>query len=219
MTTTHRTAPRISLRVGFTLVELLVVIVIIAVLAAVLFPVFAQARDKARSDSCAANCRQIGLSYTMYMQDWDGKLPLTKHSGTLAGWINACQPYIKNRGVYRCPSDSSANWDRSAAQDTPNTRKSSYYLNAWIQGTNQYGDDSAIEKPASVIYLAQSPNGATGDHFHPMCWGHEETYTPSCKGATFAWDSAKNETKEIATRRHQEGSSYIYMDGHAKWHK
>lgn len=84
---------------------------------------------------------------------------------------------------------------------------------------SQYGNDAAIGKPASVIYVAESPPGSTGDHFHPMCWGNETLYTPSCTGASFAWDGAKNETSEIALRRHQEGSNYIYVDGHAKWHK
>src|SRR5579875_1408072 len=42
---------------GFTLIELLVVIAIIAILAPILFPVFAQAREKARTISCASNMK------------------------------------------------------------------------------------------------------------------------------------------------------------------
>ena len=63
-------------RKGFTLIELLVVIAIIAILAAILFPVFAQARDKARAASCLSKCKQIGLSYHMYIQDYDGNVPV-----------------------------------------------------------------------------------------------------------------------------------------------
>ena len=56
---------------AFTLIELLVVIAIISILAAVLFPVFARAREEARKTTCTSNLHQIGLSTTMYVQDYD----------------------------------------------------------------------------------------------------------------------------------------------------
>ena len=60
---------------AFTLIELLVVIAIIAILAAILFPVFAQAREKARSISCASNLKQVALSLQMYQNDYDETFP------------------------------------------------------------------------------------------------------------------------------------------------
>ncbi|HZO87956.1 MAG TPA: prepilin-type N-terminal cleavage/methylation domain-containing protein [Chthonomonadaceae bacterium] len=57
---------------GFTLIELLVVIAIIAILAAILFPVFSQVRAKARQATCTSNVHQLGLSLSMYRQDYDG---------------------------------------------------------------------------------------------------------------------------------------------------
>ena len=63
---TSRLAPR-----AFTLIELLVVIAIISILAAILFPVFSQARESARSISCASNMRQIGMAIRMYVTDND----------------------------------------------------------------------------------------------------------------------------------------------------
>lgn len=59
----------------FALIKLLVVIAITAILAAILFPVFAQAREKARQAACLSNLRQIGLGFSMYVQDYDEKLP------------------------------------------------------------------------------------------------------------------------------------------------
>src|SRR5437868_4967637 len=89
----------------FTLIELLVVIAIIAILAAILFPVFAQARETA----CLSNVKQIALAINMYRSDWDS-------AGPFAGWTPiphfetewqfTIQPYLKNAGVLRCPSDS-----------------------------------------------------------------------------------------------------------------
>lgn len=103
-------------RSGFTLIELLVVIAIIAILAAILFPVFAQAREKARQASCVSNEKQMGAALTMYRQDNDETWPPAYYYGDpnatgnldasgIYQWSGFCQPYIKNRGIFVCPSD------------------------------------------------------------------------------------------------------------------
>jgi prepilin-type N-terminal cleavage/methylation domain-containing protein/prepilin-type processing-associated H-X9-DG protein len=141
---------------GFTLIELLVVIAIIAILSAILFPVFAQAREAARKTSCLSNQKQIALGARMYMEDWDGSmfhhhegwvlddgtqmedLP-TSIDGCAGGgvgnsqaekpWIIFFQPYMKNRGIGYCPSDS-----------TPHSRKQAtdiFGYNGGITNTDQ----------------------------------------------------------------------------------
>src|SRR5437016_626541 len=100
-------------RKGFTLIELLVVIAIIAILAAILFPVFAQAREKARSAACMSNAKQIATALMMYAQDFDENLPgwpdPQKNPLYNQGWgwqmiVPVMDPYLKNRGVWSCPS-------------------------------------------------------------------------------------------------------------------
>jgi len=112
---------------GFTLIELLVVIAIIAILAAILFPVFARAREQARKTTCLSNLKQIGLGMQMYIQDYDEQFPWLMQDGRnndnatglskqmTAGPPNlngvrglfmeyAFQPYVKNYGLFACPT-------------------------------------------------------------------------------------------------------------------
>jgi prepilin-type N-terminal cleavage/methylation domain-containing protein len=105
----------VSRRRGFTLIELLVVIAIIAILAAILFPVFARAREAARRTSCISNVKQLALATAQYTTDYDETYP--PRFPAPPAWAGPCKPcrsidwrpylmpYIKNQGVFECPSD------------------------------------------------------------------------------------------------------------------
>jgi prepilin-type N-terminal cleavage/methylation domain-containing protein/prepilin-type processing-associated H-X9-DG protein len=190
-------------RRGFTLLELLIVIAILTVLAAILFPVLAQGRERARRASCLSNGRQLGLAFLQYAQDFDEYYPLTVHAGENFSWTQTIDPYLRNKQVFRCPADLSANW---SAPVTP--RKTSYFLNVYMRGTGAYGKLSSVMSPANVIYIAESADDRTDDHFHPTQWG---------RATNFAWNAARDETTEIALRRHQGGFNAVYADGHCKW--
>lgn len=103
---------------AFTLIELLVVIAIVAILAAILFPVITKARERARQTRCLANLKQLAVACRMYADENHGYSPnpafvvRTPDWEGLQTWRGRVVPqkgqiwqYVRNAGVYECPSD------------------------------------------------------------------------------------------------------------------
>lgn len=219
-------------RVAFTLIELLVVIAIIAILAAILFPVFAQAREKARAVSCLSNSKQMGMAVSMYTSDNDEGLPTVRMvmMGMVpnASWLDLIQPYTRTRLLQRCPSDVSTNWADPVAP-----RPTSYGFNAYFDSKHPpYGDGmtprgfflAGVLRPSECVFAAEiaETNSMTGrtiaaDHFMPMYWGNPAKVSDGM-GMNTLWDDAAQVPTTLAVRRHQGGSNYVFIDGHAKRH-
>ena len=112
------------------MIELMVVIAIIAILAALLLPALGRAKQKAQGIQCMNNTRQLNLAWIMYADDnrentainvglvgggspqqwamnWVGGDMMQYLSSADPLPITTAQlfPYIKNIGVYHCPSD------------------------------------------------------------------------------------------------------------------
>ena len=140
---------------GFTLIELLVVIAIIAILAAILFPVFARARENARRASCQSNLKQIALGIKQYTQDYDERFPLAISGGSVYGWADAVQPYLKSTQIYQCPSETiGLGTNPNAAGYTD------YWYNATLGVTTSVSEapnrieNSARKRPSTKIELS-----------------------------------------------------------------
>jgi prepilin-type N-terminal cleavage/methylation domain-containing protein/prepilin-type processing-associated H-X9-DG protein len=204
-------------RSGFTLIELLVVIAIIAILAAILFPVFARAREKARQNTCLSNVKQLTLGFLMYTGDYDGYYPLGlagQGGGWNTGptWRGLIYPYVKNVGIYRCPSQSSAPNSSTALDDIPGSNPLQKFPACYVgnlgdngicwwpggapMGGNWARSDAEIARPAQVILMTE------GENSMPFVY----------------WDQGANNVANgnQLWAGHSGQSNYGFCDGHAK---
>ena len=232
-------------RNGFTLIELLVVIAIIAIIAAILFPVFAQARERARQVACLSNARQLATALYIYSQDYDenivpASLRPADNSLPLI-WSQIVQPYVKNEGIFLCPSASPrqypADW---------NTRNF---------GTLGYNESTAVDQrlnppvpeglpssmalpemdePARCVLMADTPGGPLADKYRgyvfnprngPVNPGDIRLSTPLAADVdlvrSLGVGLSANQLKPVFCRHFATGSgqgtaSLVFADGHAK---
>ena len=235
---------RESRRTAFTLIELLVVIAIIAILAAILFPVFAQAREKARQTACLSNTKQLGTAVAMYVQDYDETLPMGGWGSNALDypqpdrWFEAVYPYVKNLGVYVCPSETRT-FDGSPLRTfVPKMQASgigpennggyaaSRNLFLWEQGRSY----AAIPDTAGTFIIAEAAQclGTVAGNTDPESWPkfveRRADFHMSPPGAwdnnnTAFYSSSDQNSSRRPIARHNGGLNIIYVDGHAKWSK
>jgi prepilin-type N-terminal cleavage/methylation domain-containing protein/prepilin-type processing-associated H-X9-DG protein len=226
-------------RKGFTLIELLVVIAIIAILAAILFPVFAQAREKAREISCISNLKQQALASLMYAQDYDERLMFASNWNSdclsFAGFLpnydipsqeaiiasypeNLLQPYVKNYGLFICPTWPAGRIMQFTNVICPGTdavrpdwgnpvARSSYY---WTHYTYPFGGSALVAGPngpatipGSFIVSGGSIAAAVAPAIAPLFFDWADQNWP-------------NSPFGPLLPPHPNGINVAYLDGHAK---
>ena len=232
----------ITITKGFSLIELLVVIAIIAILAAILFPVFAQAREKARQASCLSNCKQIATAVQLYVDDYDETVPIIFNSlvdisnvdssypckqgfGWLMyglgstednpwSWRDMIVPYVKNLGVYICPSG--------------------------FKNVPGYGYNNGLCVNGNTNNLWDSWNYDRPDLLRPVCLAEIDNSSKlvfCCDGCQRGGDSSqcyqcpfsmllKYDNPAVFDAwgvedpiRHNGGANFAFADGHAKYYK
>ncbi|MBQ7256159.1 MAG: prepilin-type N-terminal cleavage/methylation domain-containing protein [Abditibacteriota bacterium] len=227
---------------GFTLIELLVVIAIIAILAAILFPVFAQAREKARAASCLSNCKELATALLLYVDDYDETVPiifnrtidttnvdasypckqgfgwlmygLGDSEGNPWSWRDMIFPYVKNLGVYICPSG--------------------------YKKVPGYGYNNGLCVNGATANLWESWNQYNPGLLRPVCLAEIDNTSKlvfCCDGCQRGGDSSqcyqcpftlllKYDNPAVFQSwgvsdpiRHNGGANFAFSDGHAKYYK
>ncbi|MCK4235999.1 MAG: type II secretion system protein, partial [Candidatus Krumholzibacteria bacterium] len=202
---------------GFTLVELLVVIAIIAILSALIMPAIKGARERARQTDCLNNMHQIGLAFTMYAQDNDGRIFIGNISDhTKDWWPQKLLPYmsgsndVKKKRMWLCLSDKDP-WPLPFMDFEVTT----YMVNGFqynyqgiVYGVGACGGFkmNQIKSSSETMLMAETTNAACViDQDHPGTDGLRIPVNPF-----------KVHHRLTSGFYHQKGMNILYVGGNAK---
>ncbi len=206
----------------FTLIELLIVVAIIAILAGMLLPALNQAREKARSISCASNMKQLGTVNQLYANTYDDYvLPRNMKEGTSAiRWprIVASKNYMgfKEWATDKmvCPS-----WQYKPAGCTADietvTKSDETFDKTLVRyGVNKnagWGNDN--ERPYKISQIKRQ---SAFIMFAEIASIGQSYFT---NGADWSTTKTEQVTWMAARTRHNGGANYCFVDGHVNYIK
>ncbi len=151
-------------------------------------------------------------------------------SGVITPWYERIQPYVKNRQILRCPNDQSK-------VTLVETRKNQFFSEVTVDRVTSYGTNRWFElDPPSIRHSARAAETVllgevlgrirtikTTEPYVRSYQFMEEDMPWWQWSRTSEWPLPQSAVPTAIARldleldRHQGGSNYLYMDGHAKW--
>ncbi|MFC1763830.1 type II secretion system protein [Planctomycetota bacterium] len=232
---------KMNQREGFTLIELLVVIAIIAVLMGILMPALSRARKQARSAACMSQLKSWGLIWSMYFDDYNGRLPdvekgrLITSGGWHRGfWVSLLRPgWGKKPQILKCPGAKKVHPKRSSGQnqgdvnytydmppfaDVQDGLEASYAMNLFACSNTQSSLQGRKREYHWQNQLKVKRAGEVPLFLDAMWrgggphWDSSNAIIPPRKNGQ--WTGAGYEMQHFAMDRHGGGVNGLFMDNH-----
>jgi prepilin-type N-terminal cleavage/methylation domain-containing protein/prepilin-type processing-associated H-X9-DG protein len=219
------------LKKAFTLIELLVVMAIIAILASMILPSLARAKNKSQQISCLSNLHQIGLSFTMYLNDWQDRFPDRRDLKTSLGYMpwstwppsdprgawlpNVVGAYSPGDRLWLCPTIVN-----SALQNVPQciqlsrTNDANSRVSYWLWRFDRTDDPvplddfwgKSVSRAVMDLDAANNPQAPNAKSPSLIEWAVDPYFPKTIS-------SLPQDVRGMAV--HRGGRNILYLDGHA----
>ncbi len=217
---------------AFTLLELLVVIAIVALLAALLLPALSHARARAQRLACLSQMRQVGLAWTLYLDDQqehfpdrrdlkgslpEGYRPWTNWppSDPRAGWAaSVLGDLLPTPAVWQCPALRHTAIERELpSRQWPSFNTNSVAVTYWMWRFDRTNDPIALDN-----FWGKTISGCVADleqAANPFLPGPYRPDTVELLVDVYYPGTSPSLTDELRGRTaHRGGVNRLFLDGH-----